>query len=71
MLHLQRPVGGVAVLPMADLMKATKKRAEKLALAEEEAAAAAAAAAAKVSIDIIFLLFLQAQLLMLVYGLIP
>lgn len=34
----QKPVGGVAVLPMADLMKATKKRAEKLALAEEEAA---------------------------------
>ncbi|XP_042868000.1 band 4.1-like protein 3 isoform X7 [Penaeus japonicus] len=34
----KKPVGGVAVLPMADLMKATKKRAEKLALAEEEAA---------------------------------
>lgn len=34
----QKPVGGVAVLPMADLMKATKKRAEKLAQAEEEAA---------------------------------
>ncbi|XP_042867964.1 band 4.1-like protein 3 isoform X2 [Penaeus japonicus] len=34
----RKPVGGVAVLPMADLMKATKKRAEKLALAEEEAA---------------------------------
>ncbi|XP_066989503.1 band 4.1-like protein 3 isoform X3 [Macrobrachium rosenbergii] len=40
----RKPVGGVAVLPMADLMKATKKRAEKIALAEEEAAAAAAAA---------------------------
>ncbi|XP_066989519.1 protein 4.1 homolog isoform X18 [Macrobrachium rosenbergii] len=40
----KKPVGGVAVLPMADLMKATKKRAEKIALAEEEAAAAAAAA---------------------------
>ncbi|XP_064091700.1 band 4.1-like protein 3 isoform X14 [Macrobrachium nipponense] len=39
----KKPVGGVAVLPMADLMKATKKRAEKIALAEEEAAAAAAA----------------------------
>ncbi|XP_068224938.1 band 4.1-like protein 3 isoform X3 [Palaemon carinicauda] len=38
----KKPVGGVAVLPMADLMKATKKRAEKIALAEEEAAAAAA-----------------------------
>lgn len=37
----KRPIGGVAVLPMADLMKATKKRAEKMALAEEEAAAAA------------------------------
>ncbi|XP_069995296.1 band 4.1-like protein 3 isoform X25 [Penaeus vannamei] len=34
----KKPVGGVAVLPMADLMKATKKRAEKLAQAEEEAA---------------------------------
>lgn len=34
----KRPIGGVAVLPMADLMKATKKRAEKIALAEEEAA---------------------------------
>lgn len=43
----KKPVGGVAVLPMADLMKATKKRAEKIALAEEEAAAAAAAAKAE------------------------
>ncbi|KAK7076690.1 hypothetical protein SK128_000472 [Halocaridina rubra] len=31
----KKPIGGVAVLPMADLMKATKKRAEKMALAEE------------------------------------
>jgi len=32
----KRPVGGVAVLPMADLKKATQKRAEKMAAAEEE-----------------------------------
>ncbi|CAL4116142.1 unnamed protein product [Meganyctiphanes norvegica] len=34
----RRPVGGVAVLPMADLKKATQKRAEKMAQAEEEKA---------------------------------
>merc|ERR1711874_417082 len=36
----KRPVGGVAVLPMADLKKATQKRAEKMAAAEEEKAKA-------------------------------